>query len=309
MTSQPDLVCRLLAASATAYAIGQEGGIEKSPQFQFVDFVGDTPDVIQDGLDDIDACLVGEIEEGVLVAFRGTLPVECHDIQALLDWMNDFDADPVSVEGLPGKVHDGFQRSVLNLWDGMVAAIQKRLTGNKRLLVTGHSKGAGMTPIAAALLVARGVVPADRISTLIGFAMPKPGNDDFRDYVRATFPTLERYSYRNDIVPHLPPSTSLVDLLAALPEVGKLFKPLKTWDYKTVGTLNFIDWKGRIVGPSTELEIKRVAKLVQAIVMGKFSKIAKDHSLTGGYCGAVCSPDVCTGKTCKAAEPEAAATV
>ncbi len=160
MTDRTDLTCRLLAASACTYAIEKPGGVEKCPQFPFVGFK-DAPATFQAGPDDINACLVGDMGDGVVLAFRGTIPFDIHDIESLIDWINDFDADPVEVDGLTGRVHDGFHESVASLWDEFLPAVQERMSESKPLYVTGHSKGAGMAPIAAALLRERhGMTPA-----------------------------------------------------------------------------------------------------------------------------------------------------
>lgn len=290
MLDGPDLTCRLLAASACAYAIGKPGGVEKCPQFPFVGFKDD-PATFQDGPDDINACLVGELEDGVVLAFRGTIPFDIHDMRSLIDWINDFDADPVEVDGLPGTVHDGFHKSVASLWDGFLPAVRERLSETKTLYVTGHSKGAGMAPIAAALLRERQGITANLIQL---FAPPRPGNEAFARYVDESLPGTVRYEYQDDLVPHLPPSVMLIDVLAALPEIGHYFQELKAWDYEAVGRLQFVDWSGNIVDDSFTLPLRRFEHLARLIVELKFKKIAEDHSLLGGYCAAVCPGEVCS---------------
>ena len=66
--------------------------------------------------DDINAGLVGTSEDGIIVAFRGTLGIDFKKVQTLLDWLNNFNAEPVAVDGLKGKVHKGFYDSVQSLW-------------------------------------------------------------------------------------------------------------------------------------------------------------------------------------------------
>src|SRR5450759_331845 len=69
--------CRLLAATASAYGIDVTGGFTQlPPYFDAVGFV-DSPTAIVGGIDGVNACLVGtNRDDGVVVAFRGTLPPE-----------------------------------------------------------------------------------------------------------------------------------------------------------------------------------------------------------------------------------------
>ncbi len=70
---------RLLCASASAYAV-MEGETTLDPQaaMPYYDGVGfmQPPAAFQAGKDDINACLVGTTPDGVVVAFRGTLPLD-----------------------------------------------------------------------------------------------------------------------------------------------------------------------------------------------------------------------------------------
>ncbi len=289
MTDQMDLTCRLLAACACTYAIETPGGVKTCPQFPFVGFKDD-PATFQAGPDDINACLVGDMGDGVVLAFRGTIPFDVHDHESLIDWINDFDADPVEVDGLPGRVHDGFHKSVESLWDEFLAAVQARMSESRPLYVTGHSKGAGMAPIAAALLRERQGIDAGVIQL---FAPPRPGNEEFSGHFDDSFPGTVRYEYQDDLVPHLPPHFGLIDALSKIPGIGHLFRGLKARDYTAVGQLRFIDWNGKIVGDSSGLEIKRFEHLALLIAELRFRKIAEDHALLGGYCAAVCPGEVC----------------
>jgi hypothetical protein len=99
------LECRLLSASGCAYAIGDDGKF--TPPQPYYDAAGfqAAPTAIAGGPDNINACLVGASGDGVVVAFRGTLVPDIHDLPSLLHWMQDFDAVPISVTGMPGKVH------------------------------------------------------------------------------------------------------------------------------------------------------------------------------------------------------------
>jgi triacylglycerol lipase len=95
---------------------------------------------------------VGEIEDGVVVAFRGTLPLNIHQITSLLDWINDFEAVPVIVANFPGAVHRGFLDALNAVLPGIETQLQQQRTrslAQKPLLVTGHSKGGAIAGLAA----------------------------------------------------------------------------------------------------------------------------------------------------------------
>ena len=91
------LETRLLAASSHAYLITADGpvgaltAIEKL-RATTADYALD-PAGYATGLDRIDAALVGEAPDRLVVAFRGTLPPNSPaHIQTLMDWATDADA-------------------------------------------------------------------------------------------------------------------------------------------------------------------------------------------------------------------------
>src|SRR5438874_7107884 len=107
----PTLDGRLLCASGAAYAItGEEKTLAPDPENVYLAGAGFVrpPTVLVAGPREIDACLVGEIADGLVVAFRGTLPLDIHKIPTLRDWLSDFQADPIAVADYPGSVHEGF---------------------------------------------------------------------------------------------------------------------------------------------------------------------------------------------------------
>lgn len=291
MTDGIDSTCRLLAASECAYWIGKAGGPPDCPQYGAAAFVS-PPQTFQAGLDMIDACMVGKTADAIVLAFRGTLHFDIHDVQSLIDWINNFIATPVRADSVPGLVHQGFHNSICALWPKFLPAVKDLVTSGKPLLVTGHSKGAGLAPIATAMLHAMEGITAETVRM---FAPPRPGNGDFCDYFNGVTADAVRYENRDDLVPHLPPTSLFIDLLAAIPEIGHLFKNMESWDYESVGTLKFIDWNGRVVDDSIGLELKRMEHLVKLVAQGKFGEITGDHALLGGYCAAVCPAAVCAG--------------
>ncbi len=131
------LQCRLMCASASAYGIDPATGVFTPPE-PYYDGAGyqATPVAIVGGTKKIDAALVGTTTDGVVVAFRGTIPPGW-TINSLLDWLQDFMAEPKAVSGLPGEVHTGFYDAVNAIWSEVQAAVG---TPSLPLYITGHSK-------------------------------------------------------------------------------------------------------------------------------------------------------------------------
>ncbi len=288
----PTLDCRLLCASACAYGIDCNGNFAPpEPHYSAVGFQA-VPMPIVGGMKNINACLVGTNVDGIVVAFRGTLSFDIHDLPSLLDWMQDLDAVPIAVDGIPGQVHSGFWRDLDTIWDGVLAAVkslQSASGGSLPVYVTGHSKGGGIAHLAAMRLRATGVLPTE----VYTYAAPRAGNEAFAAAYNHAISAF-RYEYADDIVPHLPPDIDFLNALRNIPVVGRRFNELPTFDYADVGTLRFIDWNGHVVGDSALLKAQRIVRLSLLIVTGKFNQIVLDHtsSCGGGYMKATC-PGVC----------------
>ena len=161
------LECRLLSACDCAYAIDQNGVFTApAPYFDAAGFpaVGlpGVPTPFVGGQGNINAALVGTSSDGIVIAFRGTLVADIHDLPSLLDWAQDFEAAPISVACMPGEVHSGFWRGLDTIWNSVLAAVKAILAaGDKPIYVTGHSKGGGFAHLAAMRLRAAGIMPAE----------------------------------------------------------------------------------------------------------------------------------------------------
>ncbi|MEM9822084.1 MAG: lipase family protein [Bacteroidota bacterium] len=210
----------------------------------------------------IDACYVGEIDGYVILSFRGTLSdFNIHHgegfISTVKDWLNDANAEPKVFDPLPGKVHHGFCKSLQHLQNKgcFTDVIQRLQGGNKQLIITGHSKGGGIVPIAAMLLVIAHGISANNIHPIM-FEPARSGNEHFANAFHSVFsndtnPAI-RYEYQDDIVPHMPPTSAEIPHfkknigLRLIEDFLELFDGLDHWDYASVGTLNFIDWQDQI---------------------------------------------------------------
>ena len=318
------LACRLIRASHLTYAISDDGK-------QLVDSPATGADLTvtcydknrltisqPTGRDDIDAFLFGRTTQNeYILAFRGTLPpsLQANEqfFRILQDWLADGEIALSTGSELAGQVHRGFLESLDHLWpdleQSLSPAVQADLHGGTPLYVTGHSKGAAVAQLAAYRLARKGVQPA----AVYTFAGPRPGNAAFAAAFDATFPAALRFEYRDDVVPHVPPSTaSWVSILQGLRAINLKF-PLETPHlatdsqlshafedllarlesdlptYASCGQLQFIDWQDKIQADSRELTITRNWNLAKAVAEFKLSEIIADHSSDGGYSRVPCT--------------------
>jgi hypothetical protein len=216
------------------------------------------------------------------------------------DWINDFDAEPISVTGFPGAVHAGFSGALAALWPDITAELQRQSggsPGSRPMLITGHSKGGAMAALAAWSLQGVAGTPVK----VVTFAAAKPGDAGFRAAYEATGIDDTRYEYNIDIVPHLPLSDGgFLDVLSRfplseLPWFNDLFTDLRRFDYQPVGTLRYIESNGQIVGDSALLRLRRDQALAVEIIRFQFAQIAMNHSIGcgSGYMSAIAPTGVC----------------
>jgi hypothetical protein len=292
----PTLDCRLLCASGSTYGITADGTLAIDPTDVYYPGAGflAPPTTFVGGVEEIDACLVGPTPDGVVLAFRGTLPFDINSSPTVFDWLNDFDADPISANGYPGQVHAGFLGTLGYLWDRLLPEVNRQRVGDLAalpLLITGHSKGGAVASLAAWRLQTGSAIP----TKVVTFAAAKAGDGAFRDAYDAEIDHT-RYEFADDIVPHLPPAQGgFLDVLTALPFIGSNFSALKRFDYEQVGVLRYIDSNGRFVDVTPALPIERTLSLAQQIVKLHFHQIAIDHAIGcgSGYMTAICPTGVC----------------
>ena len=231
---------QILAASLAPYGIGRPGGVLEIP---FAHDAGLTQDsnikTFTHGTADIDACYVGQLDEkNMVLGFRGTaLAGQGNDMQALIDWINNFMAKPVSGEDvrIPGMLHEGFKESAIGLMNsGAADHIRDNLAPDMTLIVTGYSKGAALTPIGAAWIAENLDIDPARIKVRM-FEPPRAGDLNFRSWFDRQFKDAERYEFQDDIVPHVPPVRVFTELLIRMPKIGPYlaqFQDMENWNYK-----------------------------------------------------------------------------
>jgi hypothetical protein len=293
----PELEGRLLCACNAAFDT-PDGAISLplDPKDVFIEGAGfvDSPAVIQGGPKEIDACLVGTTVDGVVVAIRGTLPFDIHEIPNLLDWLNDLRGNLVKDAAFPGSIHDGFLSAAKTLIPSILPEVDKRRTGalaGRPVVIAGYSKGGPVASLVAWTIATTKDIPVK----VVTFASAKVGDATFRAPYEAKIDQT-RYEYNNDIVPHLPPSfDGLLNVLASVPVLGPSFAVFSRFAYEPVGSLKFIDAAHQIQGDSAALRASRDLALAELIVRGKFVQIFADHAIAcgSGYMSGVAPTGVC----------------
>lgn len=283
---------RLLYAARTAYDIPPPGGPAPVPPAAY----GLSEiECWSAGADNIDGALIARASEGLILAFRGTFPITGpNTLQAILDWLNDANALLVREPGLPGLVHQGFRNSLNNLLPLFKARLLARAAAapGMPLYITGHSKGGAIAFLAAMLCrAALQQAGANNPVFVRTFAAARAGDQGFADGFNAAFPQTLRYEYADDIVPHVPPSLTLVRMLQQLPQFIHI--PIPDPGFVSAGTLQYFPRGSTDATPpaveTVLLEIERILAIGKRLVALDFDTIVHDHSIGphGGYANAV----------------------
>ena len=280
-----------------------------------VGFVGPatsyTPHFVASGDDNINAALVGAMDDGkLLIAIRGTLPPNI-DNNDLLEWIKDWiqDADipptPWQMAEAPytsiANVETGFAKATLNLWPHIAGFIEDTLSKHTctGVVITGHSKGAAMTFLAASLMALPYPQFKDKIQ-VHAFAPPVVGDAGFIGGYRGLELAAQthRYQVENDLVPFVPLWRS-ADVFEKVSFAGFWHEAAwlaaitgVTWatkgGYDAVGDFTYFNSKhalvpGAVVNTSALVDL---AATLQAGINGnhhKFAEIADAHSAVKSY--------------------------
>ena len=286
---------RLLCASNVAYDVSDDGAILIRPEYYEGSGFIAAPAGVCRGPKRIDAAFVGRTDDGIILAFRGTLPGphKNNPEQTLDDWFQELEFGLGEGVNLPGLVHTGFRNALDFLWDDVLSMVTDQLAGSglRRLLITGHSKGGALANLAAARFVRLGVVSSAEV-VVCTFGAPHPGDIAFANKYRTLVSAAVRYEFRDDIGPHLPPSIDALWLFTNEP----LFEGFRgNFDYAPVGELRFIRWDGTIVADSKVLKAERLFHLAVQLAALNVKEVLDEHRIECryGYMDTVCKIGVC----------------
>jgi Lipase (class 3) len=297
---------RMLCASVLTYSVSLSPSIQNEPMAAsqltepYYAGAGYTapPTMIQNGLG---ACTIGLNEDGIIVAFRGTV------INSKADWFNDLLMFPKAGTNLPGKVHSGFYDNFLGIAPMIAEVLTTFCNENptKPIFMTGHSKGAAMAPIAAYYMQANFEFLTSEVYL---FAPPLPGTSEFSSAYNSLFGNTFSYQNNQDIVPLLPPSPTVAGELAAyFPKTDEKAAMLgfALLDYAPVGTFNTtsfipapIEGVYQLEAMNGAVQMQQLQAVEAALTDDDFKVFASAHSTACGlgYMSAIC-PEVCASAT------------
>ena len=320
------IACRMLAAANAAYYIDGAGTFTPPSNNSIYNAVGwtaqPTPIVGTSGVDkeDLNACLVGNTGDGVVVAFRGTLSaIEPPDFEEMMDWLQDFLMEPYSDStvqswGTGVEVHAGWWDAVLSIATALDTQLAKLNPTAGKFYFTGHSKGGPLATLAAMRYC---VLNPNAAKPLVyTFASPRPGNGAFATAFQNQGITQNRYENYQDIAPLFPPSSSdvtnsLIPALELAQFAGKidaiwasvlkaLLNGVAGWNYASVGTGYFIPQNGSPIGQTNSQT--QWSDVFVALMNGNYTAVPQAHCAAcpsakcqGGYMTGLCPSGICSG--------------
>lgn len=302
-TNSLPIECRLINASIAAYSIVNGSIDPNAPGYAEIGLApGTVPSCFTSGVNDIDAGFVAQTADNwVFLVFRGTLPLFTGDFWAWVDdWLQDFDIGPIpwTVNNQHfGNVEGGFATALLALWPKALSALAPiDLRSVKGVFISGHSKGAALSFLAASLLKAAN--PGLLINDWC-FAAPLVCDRMFRtNYDKIGLgPLSVRYQNEYDLIPFLPWVPALDTLAAAerLSTTNYMNRSVTAHtraraienDYVPLGSLRYITSTcGIEYGDKAEQDA--LAAIGEAILELRFDEIAGAHSALGRYRTCLC---------------------
>ncbi|KAG7445154.1 lipase [Guyanagaster necrorhizus] len=140
----------------------------------------------------------------VIVAHQGTDPSQI--VSLLTD--GDFALSPLDPDLFPGissniLVHSGFRDSQARSAEDILSTVTTALSeyGTNNVTLVGHSLGAALSLLDAVYLP----LHLDASYRMIGYGLPRVGNQEFADYLDASFPgKISHINNKQDPVPILP---------------------------------------------------------------------------------------------------------
>nr|VWO96219.1 Acetylornithine/succinyldiaminopimelate aminotransferase (ACOAT) (DapATase) (Succinyldiaminopimelate transferase) (EC (EC [Ganoderma boninense] len=145
-------------------------------------------------------------QQTIVVAHQGTDP------HKVLSIANDVEFKQVDANttlfpqaGSGVQLHSGFQATQGRTADLVLATVKSALadSGFKKVLVTGHSLGAAVASLDAAML--RMALSEDVAVSSVVFGLPRVGNSEWADLLNKLIPDFAHVTNQNDPVPTVPP--------------------------------------------------------------------------------------------------------
>ena len=135
--------------------------------------------------------------KNIYVVFRGS--------SSGLNWVKDLEIKKIPYDTFPDcncNIHKGFYESTLAVKDEVIKEVKLLLSTRQyeRVIVSGHSYGAGCSQIMAMELVKEDIPEVQ----VYNFGQPRIGDTTYANYVNKKMSNYWRFTHNKDIVPHVP---------------------------------------------------------------------------------------------------------
>jgi hypothetical protein len=129
---------------------------------------------------------------------------------------------------------------------------------------------------------------------VVAFAPPHPGDTSFATAYGAAIHAV-RYENHLDLVPFLPPSQAMLEVLEKVPLLGKALRIADGWDYTPVGISRYIEASSEVIGDKPGLEALHLAEIAEKFLTGQDRQVIGAHTLEcgHGYNLGVCGQSIC----------------
>ena len=278
---------------------------------------GYAPEFFATGPDKINAGLVGVMADGnIVLALRGTIPpsLENNDlVEWIKDWAQDADIPPTrwstskalgtnvdkdtkrKKRKKQGKVEAGFSDAIFSLWPSIKYCIDKTIKNHDctGVIVTGHSKGAALTFLAATLIEDCYPQFSGKIQ-VHAFAAPVVGDERFRRrYVEKGLDAAShRYQVQNDLVPFAPlwREANIFEAIHFAKESDEvkwvIFAGVITiatkGGYDAMGDFTYFN-RSHQLQPGAQVQQSALPDVARTIMAGDIMTVARAHSAVDSY--------------------------
>ena len=149
-------------------------------------------------------CLVTELADCVIIAFRGT--------DSIRDWITDADFWRTQFSIRAGEdmaeVHSGFLAAFDSILPKLTEHLNEIVVGTRTVFITGHSLGGALAILCALEMQRRNF----NVAQVYTFGQPRVGNAAFKRLYDAVLGDRTfRVVYQEDIVPRVPHLPSFMD--------------------------------------------------------------------------------------------------